>query len=303
MTSSWELGVDVGRASGRRDERRLPARAVADVVTNAAHRRVRIRVMGPLTVQRGDWARTGRDLGAVKTRGLLELLLLSRGRPVSKDELIHTLWDGKRNLPSDPTRTLEHYVCVVRAALTDDRALSHDVLVTGTNSYLLDDTYLDVDVDHFDQLLRDVAHASGDERRALLDDAAAMASGDLFQDSPNLSWAQSERASHRESVAWVHLLQAEDALVDESLHRAVWSAEQALRFTPYSEHAFRLLMVAHLGLGSRELARLTYRRCVNTLWRGLRLDPTAHTTLVATAIASGAGLDELLTLLAPAAAA
>jgi DNA-binding SARP family transcriptional activator len=130
-----------------------------------------------------------------------------------------------------------------------------------------------------------------------------MAAGDLFDDSPNRAWAQTQRANHRESVAWAHLLLAEDAIVDGELHRVVWHAEQALRFTPYSEQAFRLLMVAHVGLGSRELGRLTYRRCVNSLWRTLRLDPTPHTAALAVALLSGAGFDELTTLLAPPAAA
>ena len=310
MTTAWEHDVEAGRASGRRDGRRLPARPDLDQRTLDAFgapsrpgNRLEIRVIGPLIVAPGGVARSGRAIGAVKTRGLLELLLLARGAVVTKDELIHALWEGPRSLPADPTRTLEHYVCVLRSALGSDQLSGRDVILTGTNSYRLDQSLIHVDLDQFEHLMRHAATATGAERRVLLETAVAMSGADLFDDSPDRGWAQSKRLDHREAVAWAHQLLANDAIDGRNLHRAVWHAEQVLRFTPYAEHAFRVLMVTHIGLGSRELARLTHRRCVNTLWRHLRLDPTTHTASLAVAIESGAGFDELVTLLAPAAAA
>jgi DNA-binding SARP family transcriptional activator len=178
-----------------------------------------------------------------------------------------------------------------------------DIVQTGTNSYRLDQSRLHLDLDDFDHLMRNAANASGAERRVLLESAVAMSGVDLFDDSPDRGWAQSMRLTHRETVAWAHRLLADDAIGECDLHRVVWHGEQALRYTPYAEHAFRVLMVAHVGLGSRELARLTHRRCINTLWRHLRLDPTGHTVLVAAAVEAGATFDELVSLLAPAAAA
>lgn len=310
MTTAWEHDVEAGRATGRRDGRRLPARLdLADSTHDhrdaPAHpaRRIDIRVIGPLTIAPDGVPLNGRAIGAVKTRGLLELLLLARGAAVTKDELVHALWDGTRSLPADPIRTLEHYVCVLRAVLSTEECSGRDIILTGVNSYRLDRSLIRVDLDEFDGLLRHASAATGAERRMLLETAVAMAKSDLFDDSPDRGWAQAMRLQHRESVAWAHQQLADDAIAERDLHRVVWHAEQVLRCTPYSEHAFRVLMVTHVGLGSRELARLTHRRCVNTLWRHLRLDPTGHTTAVAAAIDSGATFTDLVALLAPSVAA
>lgn len=310
MTTAWEHDVEAGRATGRRDGRRLPARLDLDerthdqsLVPARPSNRLQINVIGPLTIAPDGVPLTGRAIGAVKTRGLLELLLIARGASLTKDELVHALWDGPRSLPADPTRTLEHYVCVLRSALGTDELSGRDIVLTGANSYRLDLSRIHLDLDDFDHLLRHAATASGTERRVLLETAVAMSGVDLFDDSPDRDWAQSMRLHHRESVAWAHQLLADDAIDGRDLHRVVWHAEQVLRYTPYAEHAFRVLMAAHVGLGSRELARLTHRRCVNTLWRHLRLDPTAHTVSFAAVVESGATFDDLVALLAPAAAA
>ena len=92
-------------------------------------------------------------------------------------------------------------------------------------------------------------------------------------------------------------------LAGGDLHRAVWHGEAALRCTPFSEHAYRLLIVAHQGLGDTDLARLTLRRCITALRRGLAIDPTTQTLALAGHAQAGATLDELVAMLQPALAA
>ncbi len=304
MTTAWEHGVEGTRATGR-PQGRLPAR-VHDTThdgngerNDAASERavVQVRMIGPLTVVGPAGDRSGRDIGAVKTRLLLEMLLLSRGRPISKDELVHALWDGGRSLPSDPFRTLEHYVCVLRSTLSDDRTLGRALLATGANSYVIDPDLVDVDVDRFEAVLQLAMAAAPSERRVLLEEALAFGSDDLLADSPTPLLAQRERHAHGETVAGAHLWLADAALAADELHRAVWHAEAALRFAPFAEHAYRVLMVAHAGQGNRELARLTLRRCVTTLQRGLRIDPTTHTVAIGVHVQTGASLIDLLALL------
>lgn len=265
--------------------------------------RVQLRIIGPMTIIAADGARHGRALGAPKTRLLLELLVAARGHAVAKDELIDALWPGGRSMPADPARTLEHYMSVLRSVLTPDRQLGHLAVVTRASSYLLDPTHFDIDADHFADLLRQAGRSTPAERRALLEAAVLLGDGDLFADSPDPVRAAAHRATHRESVSWAHQVLATDALADDDLHRAVWHAEQALRFTPCAEHAYHLLMVAHVGLGDRDLARLTHQRCVATLERDLGLAPTALTDTLRQAVEQGAGRAEMARLLIPVAAA
>ncbi|MFZ4718497.1 MAG: AfsR/SARP family transcriptional regulator [Ilumatobacteraceae bacterium] len=265
--------------------------------------RVHLRIIGPMTIIVADGERHGRALGAPKTRMLLELLVAERGNAVPKDELVDALWPGGRALPADPARTLEHYMCVLRAALTTDRQLGHRAIVTRPSSYLLDPVHFDIDADHFTSLVRRAATATSAERRRLLEAAVVLGDGDLFADSPLPARAEPHRATHRESVSWAHLVLATDALSEFELHRAVWHAEQALRFTPCAEHAYHLLMVAQVGLGERDLSRLTHQRCVTTLSRDLGLAPTALTDMLRHAVEHGAGPAEMARLLVPVAAA
>ena len=310
MTTAREHVVEVRRAPGRHDQGRLSARVLGTEQSHDGHhalvarpQHVHVRMIGPLTIVGSDRERSGRDIGAVKTRALLELLLLSRGRPISKDELVHSLWGAGRSMPSDPFRTLEHYVCVLRASLTPDRSLGRTLLVTGTNSYLLDPESVDVDLDRFEALLRRASTATSARRRELLEQAVGMATDDLLADSPIPAAAVRERESHRETVAGAHLCLAAGALIAGELHRAVWHGEAALRCTPFSEHAYRLLIVAHHGLGDSDLARLTLRRCFTTLQRGLGIEPTAQTLTLVGHAQAGATLDELVAMLQPALAA
>lgn len=74
----------------------------------------RVRLFGSFEL-RIDGRRLGsRDFAGVKPRQLLELLVLHRGRTVSKGELIEALWS--ESAPRNAAATVETYVSVVRSA-------------------------------------------------------------------------------------------------------------------------------------------------------------------------------------------
>ena len=78
----------------------------------------------------------GLRVGGAKPRGLLELLLLARGRTVSKEQLAEALWGA--NPPRNVAGTLEHYVCVLRRKLFVDQVQARRVLVTEPGAYRFD---------------------------------------------------------------------------------------------------------------------------------------------------------------------
>jgi DNA-binding SARP family transcriptional activator len=251
-----------------------------------------INLFGPLQCHDGERTLRASDLGGAKPRGLLELLLLARGRTMSKEQLAEALWGDRP--PQNVAGTLEHYVCVLRRKLFADQALARQVLVTEPGAYRFDTSRVQLDLDEFDRLMRQAEHADEARRRMLLSQAVDMASDDLLDDAPYAPWAATERELYRSRVTRAHLAIARDCLAAGQYDCAMRHGESALRFAPYSEEAFRTLMVADHALGHADLARAAHRRCRQVLADQLGVDPTSETEAVAAAIDAGMPADELV---------
>jgi DNA-binding SARP family transcriptional activator len=113
-----------------------------------------------------------RDLGGIKPRQLLEVLLLDRGRPVSTDRIADCLW-GERP-PVSPPATIETYVSQLR------RILGRPVIRTETGGYRVPADAVASDLDAFDALVQRAAATTGERRRAALRSALDLAAADLL---------------------------------------------------------------------------------------------------------------------------
>lgn len=253
-----------------------------------------ITLFGPLTVRTTDEVLRGSDIGGPKPRGLLELLLLARGRTVSKEYLAECLWGEQQ--PRNVAGTLEQYVCVLRRRLFADQTLARRVLRTEPGAYRFDTSMAELDIDRFDRLERQIEIAQPGGRHQLLAEAAEIAQWDLLDDAPYAPWALAERERYRSRVARVHLALGRHCLAVGSFHGAVRHGEEALRFAPFSEEAFRTIMVADHALGLADLARRAHLRCRDVLGNELGVDPSSETEAVAAAIDSGLPAQELVRL-------
>lgn len=248
-------------------------------------------MFGPLTVAIDGRSFGPTDLGGVKPKEILEILLLARGRPVTKQVLADSLWPEKA--PKNVSATLESYVSVLRTKLFSDRSMARRVLVTGNGSYQFCSTQMSVDLDEFDQFLAR-ADRLGTDRLDLLRRASELATGDILEDSPSAAWADSDREIYRDRVTRVCLLMATEYLLTGDYVRAIRHAEKAHEIRPYSEEVVRVLMLANHGLGQPELARQVYDRCCAQLGDELGLDCSTETADLAGAIGAGATILELL---------
>ena len=111
----------------------------------------------PWWSRRARVAFEGGDLGGAKPRGLLELLLLARGKSVSKDALADALWG--MNPPNNVAGTIEQYVSLLRRRLFDEAALSKRAIVTEPQAYRVDIDEVGVDLDRFDSMILRAEHA------------------------------------------------------------------------------------------------------------------------------------------------
>lgn len=248
-------------------------------------------MFGPLQVQTSEQSFGPSDLGGVKPKELFEILLLARGRPVTKDVLADRLW------PSDPPKntsaTLETYISVLRKRLFSDRTVARRVLVTTSGAYKLVPDTIGVDLDEFDRLVAR-SDRSTVGRLDLRRQAAALAVGDLLEDTPHAAWLQTERDVYRDRVTRVNVLVAEELLEAGDFAGAIKHGEQAMAIRPYAEEAVRAVMLANYGLGQAELARQVYDRCCHVLAVELDRDCTTETADLAGAIDAGATISELL---------
>src|SRR3954452_6819214 len=101
-------------------------------------------VLGPLEV-RADGRAVA--LGGPKPRGLLALLLLQAGRPVSAERIAVALWG--EDAPADAAKTVQVHVSRLRRALGGD-----GVVVTTSAGYAIHPGPGELDADRFAELVR-----------------------------------------------------------------------------------------------------------------------------------------------------
>lgn len=234
-------------------------------------------MFGTLSVEGGGQVRGPSDFRGVKTKQILEILLLARGHLVSKDTLADALWGDK--LPKNVTATLETYVSLLRKHLSPDRDFAHRLLVTLPGAYRLDDELVWVDAWRFDDLLMQADHTDGPERLILLSEAVGLARGDLLEDAPYAEWAEAERRRYRELAVRANLRISGDTLLLGDSLAALRHAEAAVRLDPLEETAWQAVMRAHHSLGHGDAAKRALAECRESLRAGLGVEPHVETVL------------------------
>jgi DNA-binding SARP family transcriptional activator len=239
-------------------------------------------MFGPLQVRDGDRILGPRDLGGVKPRQVLEMLLLARGHLVSTDVIATALW-AEGDEPRNVTATLNTYVCVLRHSVFVDQARARRVIATGAGAYRLALDEVSVDLDRFDDLVLRAERAPRRERLELLTTAVGLASGTVLEHARYDEWVQEDRAIYEDRVTRAHLDLALDSLAEGQRSVCLRHAEIALSRDRYSEEGYRLVMLANHGLGRHDAVRRTVGRCRTVLDRdlGVRCGPETERMLAA----------------------
>jgi DNA-binding SARP family transcriptional activator/streptogramin lyase len=209
------------------------------------------RLLGPFEVVSG-----GRpvELGGVRQRSLLALLVLHRGEALSAERLSDELWAESA---AASTKTVQVYVSRLRKVLGDG------VIATGPAGYRLEAAPGSVDVDRFEQLVGD-----GRYRQAL-----ALWRGAPLSDLAGEEFAQREIARLEELrlSAFEQLFAAE--LERGKASELVPELEALVRSQPLRERLRAQLMLALYRAGRQADALAAYREA-RTLFRNeLGLEP------------------------------
>ncbi len=235
---------------------------------------LRVRTLGAFEIE-------GVDLTAVrsrKTRLLLKVLALGRGRPVSVDRLLEVIWGGEP--PMHPERDLSALVSRARGVVGRDAIPRNDA------GYALDASWFDLDEAELlthraaAQLVAGAAVDAVESARAGL----ALLRGPLLAGEPDAPWADVERAAVARISARLRELAGQAALACGDTTGAATLAELGLEEDPYDEASLRLLMTAQTRAGRPGSALAAYATLRERLVEDLGANPSSETEALHTAI-------------------
>ena len=241
-----------------------------------------IRLFGPLAVEDGGRTLGPRDLGGTRPKQLLQILLSARGHRVPTDRVADLLWG--QELPQNAAGSIQTFVSVLRRHLTPDRGRARELVVTEAEAYRFATELVELDLDRFDELVERSTREPTHVARRSLEQALALARGEVLEDEPYAHWAQELRRSYQARVLGAHLDAAEAALAELDYADALAQAEAAALLDRFSERAHRTAVLALYALGRQHDALDTYRSFRSRLDEELGLEPTAETRALEAAV-------------------
>src|SRR5918999_20568 len=254
----------------------------AENTESAAPQALRIRLFGALEIEDGSRVLGPRDLGGARPKQVLEILLAGRGHLVPTDRLAERLWG--ENLPLKAVGSLQTFVSVLRRHLSPDRDRARELVVTEAEAYRFATDLVELDLDRFDELVERSAREPTHEARRSLEQALALARGEVLEDEPYALWAEDLRGTYKGRVLGAHLEAADVALAELDYAAGLAHAEAAAALDRFSERAHRTAMLALYALGRQHDALETYRRFRTILDQELALAPTAETRALEAAV-------------------
>ncbi|SET99150.1 FxSxx-COOH system tetratricopeptide repeat protein [Geodermatophilus poikilotrophus] len=235
---------------------------------------MQIQVLGPLAIQ---VAGRPLELGGVKQRAVLAMLVLNLNGVVSTDALVEGLWGEKA--PASAVNTVQVYVSRLRktlqAATGPDPAGAATVRRRGPG-YVLECDPERVDLHRFQWLVREGAQAlrpAPARAASMLQEALGLWRGQPLADFADEPFARAAipRLEEQRLAALVSLVEAELALGRHA--PLVAELETLVTQHPLHEELHRLLMLSLYRSGRQAEALEAYRRARHTLAEELGIDP------------------------------
>jgi DNA-binding SARP family transcriptional activator/tRNA A-37 threonylcarbamoyl transferase component Bud32/outer membrane protein assembly factor BamB len=238
---------------------------------------MQIRVLGPVEVE-CDGAPI--NLGGPQQRRLLAVLVLQRGRAVSTDRLVDAMWpDG--DPPDAAGRSMRTYLSRLRNALPGTS------IVTQSGGYVFDVDGAGVDVDQFDDLLREAESSLPDRALCLYDEALRLWRGDPFGEFGDEWWALPESTRLRERRTSAELERAETQMAMGHHNRAIADLERLAAERPLDERPITLLMQALVATGRQAESMQVARAFRGRLGEQTGLEPSAQLARLENTVAAG----------------
>ncbi|WP_224334923.1 AfsR/SARP family transcriptional regulator [Streptomyces olivaceus] len=232
-------------------------------------------VLGPLELWHDQ---RQHELGSLKERCVLAVLLHARGEPVTVDTLMDRVWDGEP--PPTAVDTLHTYLSRLRRRLR--RAVGDDLAQVRRHSsrtYQLRADPGDIDLLRFNRLRSQAVAAAGRDREVavgLLRAAEAQWHGEPLAEFADNSWAQSTRARLAEDHRRVR---EERIRLEMELGRhadLLGELQELASQNPFAQRVIGSLMLALYRSGRHDEALTVFRDTRTRLHRSQGIEPTAE---------------------------
>jgi SARP family transcriptional regulator, regulator of embCAB operon len=229
-------------------------------------------VLGPLQVSVN---RQPVPLGTPKQSAVLALLLIDRNRPVSRDSIIHAIWEDSPQ--ADAIHNLHVYVANLRKVLGSAGVDPRTVLASARPGYQLNVPDAACDLGRFNTDKAAGVQAAAAGRFGLASDrlSAALAQwrGPVLDDLREFRFVEPFAAALVEDKVMTHVLRAEAEIACGRAGSVIGELEGLVGEHPYREPLWAQLITAYY-LAERQTDALdAYRRLRSTLSEDLGIDP------------------------------
>jgi len=247
---------------------------------------LRIHLFGLFEISLDDVSLTNHDWRSQQTQTIGKVLLSRRGKVVTSDQLIETLW------PNDPVETARRRLHVRINQLRNGLQGKSTLVRTVHNGYIFepdDDCW--IDVDEFQTLISEGAHYQeiGQGRQAIqvYEQAHQVYRGDFLAEDLYADWTYTHREFYRECFLSL-LIELSECYAQQGRYRlAIARARQALIQDPLRETIYVRLMLYHYYSGEQAQALRTYQRCKEILLSELGVAPLESTSVLLEQIKMG----------------
>jgi DNA-binding SARP family transcriptional activator len=246
--------------------------------------RAYVRVLGGLEVTTPAGEVDGAAWRKRKARLLLVMLVLHRGRDVSRDVILERLWpdmdyDHARNNFYVMWSTVKRALSACGEAGTFIQNSGGLCRATSLVRSDLDDLYAAID-DLRSGIDSGSVSAVARAARTLMD----LYRGDVLPGDVYDDWISEVRTQVRQDFCDAMLRAARYCDTSGEHEVAVQFARRAVAADPWREDAYQVLMRSHLGAGQRSRAIEAYLACRTRLVEDLGIDPCADTTQIYQAV-------------------
>ncbi len=204
--------------------------------------RPRITVLGGFAVEVDGAEVPASAWGSRLARQICKRLVVARGWPVTREQLIDQLWPGETDIRKLSARLSVH--------LSGIRKVLGGGVIADRETVRLDLNHVDVDLEHF--------HSAVDEAAIL-----AAHTGELLPEDRAEDWSNAARSEVRDIVVSSGLRLAQAALASDDFATAVETASLLVAIDRYDERPHRIRVLGYVGANDQTGARDAY-----TQWAG-----------------------------------
>lgn len=234
---------------------------------------MRVNIFGGMEVTIGGVAVDPHLFAKQRTKTLLAVLVLFRGKEIARPELLRIMWPDAT--PERATNNFYSLWCRLRRALGAEHDEDCPYLVRHRASVMVDTRYVKSDVDEFDALCRTLLFDEPNARAwlAVFEKMEESFSCDLLPSETENAFIAAMRLKYRARRIDAYVSAALRLVDAGEADTALWFAEVAADACPGREDAAFALMRAQAASGQRVQAMETYRLCAKHLAEELGIDP------------------------------